>query len=224
MALVHLIASGHLHKLVERYDHSAAEAPRIKDEVVSVLAFLFARVYRRKQTTETLKEQQRTSPSSIVLQRPRPEIIQSLEEHHKSIIDTFSGYAVSYASQYADKLGEDNRLPLSSTAVGSPADKTVHQGSQKPIARSSFVATSGLEDHFTNVRELAETARAGVHLNANALPSLTHMTSDQHELDAYAFDFWRHGQLAALVAGNGMRKGEVWYRVCMETSCKSEYR
>jgi hypothetical protein len=84
-------------------------------------------------------------------------------------------------------------------------------------ARSLFVASSGHDDNFSSVRELARTARSGLHLNENAIPSFDHLISDErsgrseHALNAYLLDFYVHGQVQSVVAANGIRRGDVWY-------------
>lgn len=226
MALAHLIRSGLLHEMVRNFDGSAKDRADAMDELVAVLAFLFSRTYRRKQSPETLRELVRKSPSTVVLRNPSAAVLRSLADHHNLITQTFETYALNYATQYQAKLGSDWTLPLSRFGVGknpnasSPSTyPTIEQVAANPlrvVGRSPFVASSGLTDSFETVFELADTARAGLNLNASAVPSLAFLSSDEHVLDAFVYDFWKHGQIDPLVKINGIRRGDVWYKVRAE--------
>lgn len=86
------------------------------------------------------------------------------------------------------------------------------------VARSAFVANSGHADSFHSVEELARTCRSGLHLNENVIPSMSRfitapsqVSENTFALNAYLLDFYTHGQVAALAAANGIRRGDVWY-------------
>lgn len=123
--------------------------------------------------------------------------------------------------QYSSHLGEDNRLPLSNLVVGPSQDsdepsipfiQTNLASTSIPYeTRSSFVALSGHGDAFVSIPELSTTSREGIHLNQHAVPSLVDLTNEEFDLNSYLVDFLKHGQLEALVKGNGIRRGDVWF-------------
>jgi ATP-dependent RNA helicase DDX60 len=139
--------------------------------------------------------------------------------HQKQTLGIFSAYALAFSSQHADELGRDNRLPLS--GVVGPSDTSalprtplfahLSETAMKPKARSLFVATSGHDDTFGDVGELARTVRHGVHLNKHAIPTVEHILDPKLPLNAYLYDFFVHGQVDALVNMNGLRRGDVWF-------------
>jgi len=139
--------------------------------------------------------------------------------HQKQTLGIFSAYALAFSAQHEDELGNDNRLPLSGVVGPSDTSNLPHTSlfahlskmARKPKARSLFVATSGHNDTFGDVGELARTVRHGVHLNEHAIPTVEHILDPKLPLNAYLYDFFIHGQVDALVNMNGLRRGDVWF-------------
>ena len=191
-------------------------------QLIIVLSHLFGRVLRRAQSVESIQTTVRNSPSKIILP-PLPEnIVNTLQKHHESIISIFSVYAKEYSQQHSKNLGEDVTLPVSGRKVSPDSTTADAAGSlasrleqtKIPIdSRSPFVANSGHGDKYSTISELAATTRAGLVLTKHAVPSMTFLTSTETSLDAYVVDFYRHGQVEALVRDNGIRKSDVWFYV-----------
>ncbi|KAK4047372.1 hypothetical protein OIV83_005419 [Microbotryomycetes sp. JL201] len=215
-AFIALLRSGELHRLTSKLD---SDRDGVLRELLTVLASLFGTVYRRKQSKETLRPAGRNSTSMIVLP-PLPErIAAALRQHEQAITTIFAAFAKDYATQRGDELGEDVVLPLSrrkvkavETADGAFASK-LRQTAIPFEGRSAFVATSGHGDVFGSVTELVHTTREGVLLQHHALPDLKSpiLGSDEHQLDAFVVDFYRHGSLDVLVRDNLVPRGQVWY-------------
>ena len=189
--------------------------------MVNVLAHLFGRQQRRAQSPKSLKSVLRNSTSEVVL-RPLPEnILKTLQIHHDSIVSIYSVYAKEFAQQHSKNLGVDEKLPISGrtasnnpTGVESGSLAAILEQNKIPVnSRSPFVALSGHGDVYQDISELVSTTRAGLVLTKHAVPSLLFLTSQDHALDAYAVDFYKHGQLEALVRDNGIRKADVWFYV-----------
>jgi hypothetical protein len=104
-------------------------------------------------------------------------------------------------------VGPSDTSTLPQTGLFAHLSKTA----RKPKARSLFVATSGHDDTFSDVRELARTVRHSVHLNEHAIPTVEHILDPKLPLNAYLYDFFVHGQVDALVKMNGLRRGDVWF-------------
>lgn len=196
------------------------------------MAHLFGRRYLSKvyANKNNLEELTKRYPSLVILPKLPNAVNNVLARHDQEILQIFTGYAVTYAAEYAQKLGPDTSLPLSGRNYSCTHEPSVQTGSipafrahlketaTSVIARSPFVANSGHSDKFSSVRELARTARSGLHLNENAIPSLGHLISNgrrggglEHDLNAYLLDFYTHGQVQSLAAANGIRKGDMWY-------------
>lgn len=208
-ALVALFRSGELHKLVENLD---TDPQGTLQALLTVLASLFGTVHRRKQNRSTLRAAARNSSSLMVLP-PLPEgIARALNRHEEAITSIFSAYAKEYAQQHSAELGADDKLPVSGRKVAGAesADSAFAsklRQSEIPIeSRSLFVASSGHGDLYQNPKELVDTSRQGVAIQQQAIPSLTSpiLGSDEHQLDAFVVDFFKHGSLDVLVRDNGI--------------------
>ncbi|GAA5967019.1 hypothetical protein JCM21900_002356 [Sporobolomyces salmonicolor] len=216
-ALAALIRSGELHRLAEKFDTDPDNTLR---QMLIVLAWLFGTVHRRRQSPETLKST-RNSTSLIVLPPLPAPIRAALEDHHKSVLAVFATYAKEYAEQHADTLGADEALPLSgrkaapSGAAEAAFASKLRQTELGVESRSMFAATSGHSDDFASVAELARSARSGIVVQQHAVPELASpgLDSQEHHLDAYIVDFYRHGSLEVLVRENSMSRNTVWYHL-----------
>ncbi|EGR47843.1 uncharacterized protein TRIREDRAFT_63756, partial [Trichoderma reesei QM6a] len=110
----------------------------------------------------------------------------------------------------------DRILPFTQTLVGQ--DEPVHWASADSgaaaMVRSPFIALSGTTDNFTTIHELCQTVRGDVFLEESAIPTIPMWPHDtRQEFNAYLYDFYKHGSLDVLVRDNGIRRGEVWFRL-----------
>lgn len=215
-ALAVLLQHGVIHEICSQV--SSVEAER---DLVVLLCHLFGRRYLPKvyATTSNIRDLVQKGPSCVVLAPFHPKARAVLLAHQKQTLEIFSAYALAFSSQHTDELGPDNRLPLSgvfgpsdtSTLPQTPLFAHLSETVRKPVARSLFVATSGHDDTFGDVGELARTVRHGVHLNKYAIPATEHILDPKLPLNAYLYDFFVHGQVDALVNMNGLRRGDVWF-------------
>ncbi|KAH9846953.1 P-loop containing nucleoside triphosphate hydrolase protein [Lenzites betulinus] len=223
MALIALLRHGVIHRLCNRGNIISAQR-----ELMILLCHLFCRRYLPKTYASAthLSAITRKSPSIVVLPPMSKDAHKVLLEHETQINRIFTGYAAAYVAQHAATLGEDDRLPFSGKALCPP---TLAPKPHSPFlehlrrtaipfsVRSPFVATSGYGDTFGSITELASTSRSGLHLNEHAIPSMRKFTAipgednDEFALNAYLYDFYTHGQTAALTTANGIRPGDVWY-------------
>ena len=212
--------SGVLHAICRQTDLEKA-----KKDFMILMCNLFGRKQLAKSfsTKRNIDMLQAKYPSMIILP-PLPDKAQKvLKAHDREILRIFTCYAHAFVMQYKDELGADETLPLSGERVRRHETSDYNpfrgylQSNAIPVhVRSAFVANSGHDDSFENVAELTHTARAGLHLNGHAIPSMsqfTHTASNafQHALNAHILDFYIHGQVATLNRANGIRRGDVWY-------------
>jgi ATP-dependent RNA helicase DDX60 len=215
-AMAVLLQHGVIHDICSQA--SAVEAER---DLMVLLCHLFGRRYLPEvyATTSNIHDLVQKGPSCVVLAPLHPKARAVLLAHQKQTLGIFSAYALAFSSQHADELGPDNRLPLSGVVGPSetsalprmPLFTHLSETARKPKARSLFVATSGHDDTFGDVGELARTVRHGVHLNKHAIPTVEHILDPKLPLNAYLYDFFIHGQVDALVNMNGLRRGDVWF-------------
>lgn len=218
LAFVALLRGGVIHNVCNQASKVVA-----MHDLMLVLCHLFGRrrLPRSALNEDTLRPLIKRYPSMIVLP-PLPHTARNILARHGALtLRVFTGYACTYASQYAPQLGRDNVLPLSGVSI-TPSSMVMDcefshrlsSSSSTLVARSAFVANSGHTDSFASVDELCREARRGLHLNENAIPSMDTILADDKspfKVNAYLLDFYKHGQVEALARANGIRKGDVWF-------------
>ncbi|KAG2134032.1 uncharacterized protein EDB93DRAFT_852671 [Suillus bovinus] len=220
-ALVALLRSGVIHKICAQPNLKLA-----KRNFILLMAHLFGRRYLPSacMKEEYIANVVKKSPSIVILPPLSNAARDVLIEQEREILQIFSGYALTYGTQHQKDLGPDNILPLSKRNISGTAEDEpslirdhLHSTAIRVVARSLFVANSGHDDHFSSVRDLAQTARRGLNLNEHTIPSfegiagITNQDDRKYALNAYLLDFYMHGQVAALAAANGIRRGDVWF-------------
>jgi ATP-dependent RNA helicase DDX60 len=217
LAMTVLLQSGVIHDICSQTSSIGAER-----ELMVLLCHLFGRRHLPEvyATADNIRDLVQKGPSRVVLPPLHHKARKILAAHQKEILSIFEAYALAFSSQHADELGPDNRLPLSGRVIG-PSDTSVRpqtaffthlaETAIQPKARSIFVASSGHDDKFGGIEELARTVRHGVHLNEHAIPTIERILNPELPLNAYLYDFFMHGQVDALVDMNGIRRGDVWY-------------
>ena len=212
-ALAELLRYGVFHRICEKFE-SAKPDPQILETMIHILAHLFGRRTHKAADQEKLEIKAKRSPSNVIL-KPLPEdALMVLKSHNANIIKIYAGYAIQFGrSQF--NLSENN-LPLSrlsfnvNTQCKSMVMEGLHGSALKYAARSAFVATSGHGDSFDTIDDLAHNTREGILIEASAVPTMDDFVSSC-TLNSYLLDFFKHGQVEALVHGNGIPRGDVWY-------------
>ncbi len=184
--------------------------------LLTVLCHLFKRIRLPKHTEkEVRKNPSAFGPSVMLLPALDPHALEILDRHNAVALTAVCDYLTCFVTSYATELGADNRLPLTShTCAASTQDG---QDIQCPILssitfpvkiRSGFQALSGRDDRFSSLRELCGSLRHGLYLDAGMVP--TFEAESGQALNSYILDFYKHGQISALVDYNQIRKDDVW--------------
>ncbi|ROW06484.1 hypothetical protein VMCG_04237 [Cytospora schulzeri] len=139
--------------------------------------------------------------------------------------DIFKSYVGTFVEQYLhDK--PDRRLPFTQFEVGvsgeSSGDSALLDALNDshhlaPMAiRSPFDALSGFHDHsFDSIHEPCSTVRSRVFLEESAIPFIPIYPDDTEGVawNAYIYDFFKHGEMEALVRDNHVKRGDVWFHL-----------
>lgn len=193
-----LLRSGFLHSIcanIETRPHHTCMA------VMLVMAHLFGR-----QPCSKTDEVKKLPP----LPRRAAAI---LGEHNDKTLRVYTTYVKTFAAEHCSNTA-DNVLPFSHQVCGGgPAGVSPEETPVVPLppvlARSSFVALSGLGDTFTSISDLTDSARAGVFLEKSAVPYLE--TGDKILLNSYLLEFYRHGEVPTLIRQNQVRRSDIWF-------------
>ncbi|KAJ5561041.1 hypothetical protein N7535_009238 [Penicillium sp. DV-2018c] len=206
-----LLQSGYLQELCQDIERKPERTLR---DLMLVMAHLFGRIPLRQSTLEWYQSTEK-KPSSVVALPPLPKKAESaLRAHNERVRDTYTGYVSTFVSQHVQ--GPDRYLPFSGNKCGGESS-TVELGfSQfKPISTtivSPFYGLSGNGDICDTVYDLSEKVRSGVWLEDSVIPYVAVSPEENATpLNAYLFDFFKHGMVSQLETANRIGRGDVWY-------------
>lgn len=202
-----LLKEGYLHRLCANISSKGNE---VLDELALVMAHLFSRVYCTNTVIMSVKAG--AVLPSVLLPNLPTEAEEISREHHKHILDIFTSYATTFARMHLKDV-PDRVLPYTQHSVG-PEQSGQHGSLDKLppcFLRSPFAGLSGHDDTFSSTRDLCSNVRSGVFMEESAIPSLSISPHDTGgPLNAYLFNFYKHGDLRALSKDNNIHKGSVY--------------
>ena len=222
LALVTLLRAGVIHEICS--NKSMIQA---KHNLLILFCHLFGRrelppVYTAKENMKKILRLTK-SASKVILPPLNPKARTVLADHEKHILEIFTSYAFAFIAHNSTQFGEDNELPLSKLkypgsgeGVGGEFQRYLEQNSTPVVVRSLFVANSGHGDVFHSMSELAATSRSGINLSEHATPTMERFIASWKgsrgvfALNAYIYDFYKHGQVSTLAAANGIRRSDIW--------------
>ncbi|ORY63865.1 uncharacterized protein BCR38DRAFT_433323 [Pseudomassariella vexata] len=209
-----LLKSGYLHELCAKINQQPKE---VLQSLVLVLCHLFSRIscprYKDQKWVDTVVHK---SPSLVMLPALPEKAERILRGHNQETLEIFESYVRTYVEQHLLET-PDNKLPFTNHTVAPKEpidlDGTGITAAPKTTSRSPFAALSGLGDEFKSVQDLCETVRAGVFLEEAAVPYIPIYPDDTNGVpfNAYIYDFFKHGDMTALVRDNGIKGGDVWF-------------
>lgn len=177
-----------------------------------VLSHLFGRKYLRLSALENQKTAFKRSTSVIVLPPMPGKPAKVLRRSNQEIFQTYSTYVKTFVDQHITE--PDCELPLTGMKCGGDIEVKLGQttGQSPSKYTSAFYALSGHGDKWSNISDLCETVRSGVWLEKAVVPYLgLYPEEDRVPLNAYLYDFFKHGNVNAIERDNGIRKGDIWY-------------
>lgn len=136
-----------------------------------------------------------------------------LEKHNNDTLRIYTTYVKTFSAEHCSNTA-DNVLPFSHLVCGRGlAEVSPEEVPITPLppvlARSSFVALSGLGDTFTSISDLTDSVRAGIFLEKAAVPHI--MIGKKVTLNSYLLDFYRHGEIPTLIRENRVRRSDIWF-------------
>lgn len=214
-----LLKEGYLHKLCKDIVFKKDERKDLMCDLMTILCHLFCRVPCTHYKDQVwLEEVVHRSPSMVLLPRMPREAETIIRNHNAETLHIFRNYVRTYVEQYLEGT-PDNVLPFTQqriSPVGERFDMSALNLPCQPstVLRSPFAALSGFTDEFKTIHELCETVRAGVFLEEESIPFIK-MYPDETPVpfNAYILDFFKHGDMEALVRDNGIKSGDVWFHL-----------
>ncbi|KAH7409767.1 DEAD/DEAH box helicase-like protein [Phaeosphaeria sp. MPI-PUGE-AT-0046c] len=206
-----LLSSGYFHNLCQDIDTSPH---RVCLTLMLVLSHIFGRQQCKRADKEFIEEVVKRS-SSVVFLPPMPKRAEdTLRAHNKETLAIFRTYVRTFADQHLKD--PDDALPLSEMRIGREEEQFSITPSAKcrhTVLRSPFVSLSGHGDEFDSISDLCGTVRSGVFLEEAVVPYLPIHPESTVPLNAYLYDFYKHGDLLALERANKIRRSDVWFHL-----------
>ncbi|KAJ6117110.1 hypothetical protein N7512_006835 [Penicillium capsulatum] len=204
-----LLNSGYLHKLCKNINTKPKGTLRT---LMLVMAHLFGRRPLRRAILESYYAAEKRASSVVVLPPLPKKAARVLQEHNDRVLDIYTGYVSTFIEQHVKN--RDDCLPYSRIKCGGEdsADQIglPQSNSISPRITSPFYALSGHIDKWKSVSDLCETVRSEVWLEASVVPFVD--TSEESEpLNAYLYDFFKHGNVQQLERANGVRRSDMWF-------------
>ncbi|KAH8671458.1 P-loop containing nucleoside triphosphate hydrolase protein [Xylariales sp. PMI_506] len=213
-----LLMGGYFHELCSDFNTSPARRPEILLKLVITLCHLFCRIpYHSGEKVGSKGGARQPSPSVVILPDLPEPASTILATHNRDTLLLFQGYVQTYVSQHLSGV-KDNKLPFTKHKVDQADTEQMdplldHQ--PEPVVRSQFAALSGFTDEFESIRELCSSVRSGVFLDETSIPyiRISGKETEGEKWNAYIYDFFKHGDMHALVRDNGIKRGDVWFRL-----------
>lgn len=194
-----------------------------EEKTLSTLMLVMAHCFFRHPLRQVEKESEdaeriRKSPSVVFLPTLPEGATKIMKRHNEETLETYTTYVRTFINQHCKDRDETlpfTRLNVSQQPHADDSDNslTAFISENPPVhLRSPFVALSGHTDDFTSISSLCETVRSGVFLESAVVPYLEFAEEDEsNPLNAALYDFYRHGDVTALVKANKVRSGDVWF-------------
>ncbi|KAJ0420584.1 hypothetical protein BJY00DRAFT_313002 [Aspergillus carlsbadensis] len=206
-----LLSEGYFHALCKKYSWRPTE---MLHTLMLVLSHLFGRHNLPPSVMEN--RQSRKKSTSVVVLPPLPTAAaRILHSHNQKTLGIYSAYVTTFVDQHITE--EDCSLPL--TAIKCGGDKQAADINTSPLflpptrVTSAFAALSGHRDKWNTINELCTRIRSGVWLEQSVIPHLQ-ISSEKDglaPLNAYLYDFYKHGNVHALQTENMIRAGDLWF-------------
>lgn len=204
-----LLDSGYLQELCKDIH---TKPKRTLRTLMLVMAHVFGRTPLRVATLEAYRSAEKRASSVVVLPSLPSRAAQVLNEHNKKTLDIYTGYVSTFIEQHIQK--RDDCLPYSKIKCGGETPATElgfsELGAIAPRITSPFHALSGHGDKWHSISDLCETVRSDVWLEASVVP-FVNISKDSQPLNAYLYDFFKHGNVQQLEFANGIRRGDMWF-------------
>lgn len=192
------------------YFHSICAGIREKPKkVLTNLMMVMAHLFGRRPCRRSDAEKNQKPFSAITLPELPTEAATILKEHNEETLETFTTYVKTFAKQHVTNV--EQTLPLTDLSFGG-SDPIIIQALDplpETTACSHFVALSGHSDTFDSIADLCASTRSDIFLEKAIIPHLE--IPSAAPLNAYLYDFFRHGATHQLEIANGIRKGDIWF-------------
>uniref|UniRef100_A0A5F8G943 DExD/H-box helicase 60 n=1 Tax=Monodelphis domestica TaxID=13616 RepID=A0A5F8G943_MONDO len=212
---ISFLEKGLFHKLCQPMK---LKGPKVFSEnVMETLVLVLANLFGRRYLPSCVKRYKRTfSQSKVILNDLPKEFAAAAEEYNHKIENDFGSFLL-IISELAD-MKKEYQLPLSEIDFSgeecrdSELVSHLMPGMENRTAVSPFACLSEITDQDLFNIDMIVLRTIDVHDKNAPYFWLKKFDRDgsRHHLNAYAFDFYKHGSMAALALDNGLNKGDAF--------------
>ncbi|XP_056658848.1 probable ATP-dependent RNA helicase DDX60 isoform X2 [Monodelphis domestica] len=216
--LISFLEKGLFHKLCQPMK---LKGPKVFSEnVMETLVLVLANLFGRRYLPSCVKRYKRTfSQSKVILNDLPKEFAAAAEEYNHKIENDFGSFLL-IISELAD-MKKEYQLPLSEIDFSgeecrdSELVSHLMPGMENRTAVSPFACLSEITDQdLFNIDMVNDIVLRTIDVHDKNAPYFWLKKFDRdgsrHHLNAYAFDFYKHGSMAALALDNGLNKGDAF--------------
>ncbi|KAJ6003405.1 DEAD/DEAH box helicase, partial [Penicillium sp. IBT 35674x] len=206
-----LLDAGYFHSVCK---HISEKSKSSLQTLMLVMCHVFKRVPLRQSTIESYRTADKRGSSVVILPGLPKTAAKVLANHNRRVRDIYTGYVSTFIDQHVG--ARDYYLPLSGAKCGGQKSAMELGVIDTPLSTakitSPFYALSGHGDQWDTVADLCETVRDGVWLEESVVPYVP-IASKRSPLNAYLYDFFKHGNVHELERANGVRRSDIWYEL-----------
>ncbi|EPS30640.1 hypothetical protein PDE_05592 [Penicillium oxalicum 114-2] len=208
-----LLNSGFFHKLCRPLSSSSDKTATLRS-LILVLSHLFGRQPIRQANLENIKAKTQKSTSVVVLPPMPSRAVKILKKHNQETLRIYTAYVATFIEQHVTE--PDRTLPLTKIECGGETamaklSSFLSEFKAEVRIASPFYALSGQGDECRHISDLCQIARSGVWLEEAVVPYVGVHPEEVAPLNAYLYDFFKHGNVTALIHENGIRRGDLWF-------------
>lgn len=204
-----LLSSGYLFRVCQNINRCPKYTLR---NLMLLMSHVFGRLPLRLSTLESHRRSREKLSYVVVLPPLSKKAFNVLHKHNKQILNIYTGYLSTSIDKHVKC--RESRLPLSGLKIGgnkSAADLgLVRPDTRLPVTKitSEFCALSGQGDKWDSVSDLCAVTRDEVWLEESVVPYMP-ITPHKLPLNAYLYDFFKHGNVQQLEKANKIRRADI---------------
>ena len=207
-----LLNAGYFHELSKGIEGNPKETLR---KLMLVMSHLFGRHALRPSVLESYRNAAKKSSSIVVLPNLPATAAKILRKHNQQTLGIYAAYVTTFIEQHIKE--PDCTLPLTRIKCGGEKKSEevglVLSSRVPPRVSSAFFGLSGHHDQWSNISDLCSMVRSGVWLEESVVPyvNIGGKEAGSKPLNAYLYDFFKHGNVHELQKANRLRKGDIWF-------------
>jgi hypothetical protein len=218
LCFAYLLSSGVIDGIIAEEDRRPGMSMDAKNEAIwQKIMHVLSAIFLVRPLHPLIRASEK-GKSTVALAPLPPRAAESVDRFNGLILGLFEFYAQRAVLSLPKTSKRTEELPLSKVffsldrpgrkaRLGDSLADVVTRSAKGVNVRTLFSAVAGGGDTFASQTDLVDSVREEVFLDRFAVPCVP---MDQPR-NAYALDFFNHGQLKEIISANGIPTSEAWY-------------